>query len=222
VTVHHAGLLAAAQRCGWPAVTLPGTRSVLRGPEGWQDVVYRLSPRERARLLRTLGQRELLVCTPGGRHRLRTWLDRRWAGPWEATPPRVRVYGDAALVPAIDHALARLPRPVHDYIVESCLILAVGASIAGWTTVQPLPVGLPIQISGAAFEAIVHTLVHEAAHQWHAPPRRALAEALSLAEGAEVLAAARADGWPIAAAEARKAEDERLAELCAVAWAQED
>jgi hypothetical protein len=218
VIVTHRDLLDAAARGGWPARTLG--RRVIRGESQWQDVADRLTPRERARLLRTLGGRELLVCTPGGRHRLRTWLNRRWAGPWEATPPGVRVFGDESLVPAISHALARLPRPVHDYLVEACVVLAVGGRLRGWTTLAPLPVALPIQISGAgaSFEAIMHTLVHECSHVWHTPPRRALAEALSLAEGAEVLASARADGWPIAAAEARVAEDERLAELCELAW----
>jgi hypothetical protein len=205
-------------RAEWPALTIPGSRVLVHGADSWHDIVYRMTPGERQRVLRQLGRRALLVCTPGGRARLRTWLNRRWAGLPEPPGP-TRFYGDTALLPAAEAALARLPEPVRALVISECYIMAVGGRLRGWTSAPLKTEGLcPIQISGTEFHSIVSTVAHEAGHRWHAPALLAGGTTPTEHERAEFLAFARAEGWPLAAHEARKAEDERLAELCAAAW----
>jgi hypothetical protein len=178
-----------------------------------------MMPRERALTLHALGRRELLVVTTGGRARLRRWLDARWAGPWEPETA-LRFYGDETVLPAVEHALSRLPACVRDLVLRECYTLAVGARLRGWTSAPLATAGLcPIVVSGSEFEPIVSVTLHEASHRWHASPLVAEGTAPTEAERAEFLAFARAEGWPLAEFERRAAEDERLAELCALAWA---
>lgn len=209
-------VLFAARLCGWPARTIGGR--VLRGEADWRAVDARMTTADRAATLHDLGRRELLVATPGGRHRLRAWLNRRWAGSWEPEPA-LRFYGDEAMLPAVEHALSQLPAPVRNLVASACYIVAVGGRLRGWTSAPLATAGLsPIVVSGAELETLAEVTVHEAAHRWHARPLPAEVTAPTHAEQAALLSHARAEGWPLAAAEARKADDERLAKLCALAW----
>jgi hypothetical protein len=210
-------VLDAAARADWPGITVPRTRVVLKGEDGWQDLVPRMTPRERVRVLQQLGRHALLVCTPGGRARLRRWLDRQWAREWEPAPP-LSLFGDESMVGAVEAGLARLPAPVRHLVLTECYVLTVGVKLHGWTS-NPLPADrYPIQVWGTEFEPIARITVHEAGHRWHAPPSVAGVTALTVSEHAAFLDYARAEGWPVDVAEARKAEDERLAVLCELAW----
>jgi hypothetical protein len=128
------------------------------------------------------------------------------------------------MLPAVEHALARLPAPVSDLILRECYILAVGASLRGWTCLPLATEGLcPVMVSGAGgFDSIVEVVCHEASHRWNGPDLVAGVTAPTEAARAEFLAYAAREGWPLAAFEARAAEDERLAELCAAAWSGAD
>jgi hypothetical protein len=121
--------------------------------------------------------------------------------------------------PAVERALSRLPAPVRDLVINGCFVVAVGGRLRGWTSAPLATAGLyPIVVSGSELESVAHVVVHEAAHRWHAPPSVPGATALTATERVAFLSYAQREGWPIDEAEAHAADDERLAELCALAW----
>jgi hypothetical protein len=207
-------LLAAARWSGWPPRTLGGRP--VRGEAQWRLIAARMTPPERAAVLSALGRRDMLVATPGGRYRLRQWLNRCWAGAWESPRP---LRFDEGLLPAVEHALIRLPGPVRDHVVDACYVLAVGAHLAGWTSPPLATAGLcPIVVSGSEFEPAVRITLHEAAHSWHSPSLAAEVTMPTHVERAALLAYARDHGWPLATAAASAADDEALAHACTWAW----
>jgi hypothetical protein len=144
-------------------------------------------------------------------------------GAWDGMSPARRPRRGAGCTPAVEHALSRLPAPVRDLVHAQCYILGVGARLRGWTSAPLATAGLyPIQVSGREFDGIVNVVAHEAAgHRWHASAL--LADVTDVTapterEHAEFLAYAAREGWPISEHEGRVAENERLAELCALAW----
>ena len=210
-------LLAAARSSGWPPRTLGGRP--VRGEAQWRIIAARMTPSERAAVLAALGRRELLAATVGGRYRLRHWLNACWAGTGELPRP-LRFYGDEALVPAVEHALTRLPTPVRAFVLGECYVLGIGWQIVGWTAAPLATARLyPIVVAGCEFEAVARVTVHESAHRWHAHPLVAEVTMRTEGEYAALLAYARAERWPLAAAATRAADDEKLAQLCTLAWA---
>jgi hypothetical protein len=209
-------IIEAAARCAWPARSWFGR--LVRGERDWRSLAERATPGERAAILRDLGRRELLVCTLGGRFRLRQWLNARWAGAW-APPPSLRFYGDDTLLPAVEHALSHLPEPVADYVISAAYFIGVGSRLAGWTSPPLATAGLiPIVVSGSESDRLERLARHECGHVWHMSPEVVEAHAPTVGERAALFAYARREGWPVAEAEARAADDERLAQLCERAW----
>jgi hypothetical protein len=134
-------------------------------------------------------------------------------------PPPLRFYGDEAILPAVEHALSRLPAPVRDLVIGECYFIAVGGRLRGWTSAPLATANLcPIVVSGSEFGPIVQTVLHEAAHRWHASPLVSERTQPTAAEYAALLAYATREAWPLEAHARAVAEEERLVDLLAGAW----
>jgi hypothetical protein len=122
-------------------------------------------------------------------------------------------YGDVEALPAVAGALAAAPAVVAEYVVERCVLIVSGRSTGGWTA-GPLPADrFPIVLDGHVSDReLKHYTLHEAAHRFTLP---APAECATAQEVVRVRA--KAPAWT-RELEARKAEDEDIAELLTAAW----
>jgi hypothetical protein len=207
-------LIHAVRLARWPARTLGG--QCVRGESAWRTVSARMASAERAGVLRDLARRELLVAWPSGRGRLRAWLNRKWAG-WRDAPRPLTYFGDLGMRPAVTRAIAQLPGPVRDFVLDGAYVLGNGYQLLGWTSL-PLPADLrPLVIAGHIPERIEGIVHHEAAHAWVAPFDVGV-RALPVAEYEAFLATARAEGWPLATDARCGAEEEDLVRLLVAGW----
>lgn len=160
----------------WPPAVFQ--RRAVAGEAQWVEAIATfppLTPRERTRIARQLGRR-LLCVTPTGRRRLRAWLDAQQGQPITVEIQAVRrqriagalqFFGDGDVFRPVVETIGQLPRPVADYVVDTCMVLVTGRSTAGWTS-GAFPDGrLPIMIAGHRTDAeIAKTLRHEVGHRW--------------------------------------------------------
>jgi hypothetical protein len=131
----------------------------------------------RADRARELGRhhRRLLILTSTGRRRLRGWLEAQHGRPIvvESYDDRYRrilaalaLYGDVDVLPPIADGLARLPAPVVDFVLGTCVVIVIGRYSAGWAS-GPLPPRMPIVLDAdRGDDAVVATFRHEVAHHW--------------------------------------------------------
>jgi hypothetical protein len=182
VVRHHvevSELLALGRDLQWPAITLGPVP--IGGDESWRRAILRTTPGERAALLTEL-EPALLSSTDIGKLRFERWR----AAPStpmsrerveEAILDKVLVFGDDALLRPIVRGLATVPPFVREAAVVEICWVAVGRTVAGWTTngqfadrdgMRPYT----IVISGAyADEDVESIVVHELGHYVHlAPP----------------------------------------------------
>jgi hypothetical protein len=204
-------------RLNFPDVTFG--RVPLATREAWEEILPRLAPVERRRLLAAAPtQHALLVATPGGQERLAAWQDDGSTLPPMADA-ELAYYGDDEHLPIVLRALARAPACVRAYVIHDVAILGTGISTRGWTSratfVDRKGRGRRrlINLSANTDERLV---LHEAAHTWHSTtaPDKPTPTAEDEREFVEFATRAGLAGH----LEDWRADDELLAESCALAW----
>jgi hypothetical protein len=202
-------------------------------PAGWRAVLDAFPPATSRELLALLVRfrRQLLVCSEGGRARLRAWLDspRHPTEPLKELRERIRdellFYGDKELLPVAVEAFAHAPAPVRDVLLGEVAVLAVGASTNAWTASSRMvdregrsPSRI-IVICGRnrTGDELLRTFRHEVGHCWHAglPHEHTICLTALGEAGLEDFAAEHglSDQWV-----ALRSRDERLADACAFVW----
>jgi len=164
-----------------------------------------------------------LVETESAQARLRQWAAS--GGMARTFPParireELRYYGDPRMLPAVIDAVASVPPPVRDFVLEEVALLGIGWVHIGRTFLAPFEGQRMIILSGASHDEtrIGRLVLHELAHAWlESPALGEVATCLPAAGLENVDALARDEGWLDDAFRWRRAKENR-ADALARQW----
>jgi hypothetical protein len=151
-------------------VNLEERHALLAGRVSWQDIAQG----------KPAWLRDELILTAAGRERLMAWAAgcadvQRPSLPAAAIRARIVYVGDPEILDVIASAMARIPPPVCDTVLDQALFVGVGRSAKAWASVSPASSEARpaiIAISGAQRNdnELATTVAHECGHAWlHTP-----------------------------------------------------
>jgi hypothetical protein len=132
------------------------------------------APRARGALLPSYLS-PVFLGTPGAREKFAAWA-RSTTHPAAPLEPddvlvRLRQVGDDRLAHVVAPLVARLPRPIGDYAIARCVVIALGEAVEGFCS-PPFGAGpwrIVVGLVGGDVPRFERVLVHELCHAWLLP-----------------------------------------------------